>query len=762
MPAPWSDELLAAYAATWAGADTQLEFTSPDETLVCLASLRARRENDAVREVIVSCVEITELKHAQAEAQKLALVAARTDNAVVLTDASGRIEWINEGFTRITGYTFEEVRGRKPGSFLQGPETDPATIRLMREQLRRGEGFRTEVLNYGKGGRKYWLALEVQPIHDACGRLARFMAVESDVTARRQTEENLRVQFSLARALAGALSVADARQTLLATIGREMNWTLAVLWIVAPDGETIAQADHWPATASDDSALIQFGRSLRLRRGQGLPGRVWASASIEWRSDLTCDPACPRATLARSEGLHCSVGIPLHAGGDVLGVAEFLSQRQEAPDEARLLTFTALGAQIGQYFERIQAEESLRLRGEELLRANTELARASHLKNAFLASMSHELRTPLNSILGLSESLASELHGPLNERQHRYIDLLATSGQHLLALINDILDLAKIESGQQELELQPCSVAELCEAALQLVAPMAAKRGQSVARDMPGTDLLIQADPRRFKQILVNLLGNAVKFTAEQGQLGLRVQRTDTEIRLEIWDRGIGIAAEDLPRLFIPFQQLDTRLSREYSGTGLGLSLVKQLTALHGGRVEVSSRLGEGSCFSIILPATVIVAPPPRPATSAPLAEAVIHPPAPESAPSPLVLLVEDTPMNTIAITDYLEAKGYRVRLAENGRIAIEQTVALRPALILMDVQMPVLDGIEATRAIRALPDRDLAATPIIAVTALAMSNDRDLCLAAGVDDYVAKPYRLSELHQKITDLLARPRNARA
>ena len=271
---------------------------------------------------------------------------------------------------------------------------------------------------------------------------------------------------------------------------------------------------------------------------------------------------------------------------------------------------------------------------------------------------------------------------------------------------------------------------------------MATKRRQQLSCDLTSPELRLLVDARRFKQILVNLLGNAVKFTPEGGRLGLRVSATAEDVRFAIWDHGIGIAATDHPRLFAPFQQLDSRLSREYEGTGLGLSLVKQLTALHGGRVEVASSIGEGSTFTVILPASLIVAD---------------LPPAPPSLASRtnhrLILIADDHPLNVLALHDYLEIKGYRVEVVANGLIAVEKTLALRPALIVMDVQMPVMDGLEAARTIRALPDPALAATPIIALTALAMNHDRELCLAAGVNDCLVKPCSPSKILARITAL---------
>ncbi len=611
LPADLAERLGEAYAMAWTGRECQVEFAALGGELACLASLRPRFLAGAVIEVIVSGVDVTELKRAQAEAQKLALVAARTDNAVVITDARGLIEWVNPGFTRMTGYEPAEVVGRKPGEFLQGPETDPATVAFMRRRFALGEGYRTEVLNYAKGGRKYWLAIEVQPIRAPDGTLTHFMAVESDITERRLTDESLRAQLGLSRALAASHSFEEARPAILASLVREVRWRLGLLWVLSSDGTGLVCVEHWPADPGLAPDLVAHARAARLARGDSLPGRAWASAAVEWREDMSMAPGCPRAGFARLAGLRAAAAIPIRAGGDVLGVIELVSDRIEAPDEARRQTFAALGAQIGQFYERMRATEALRRRGEELLRANAELARASHHKNAFLASMSHELRTPLNSILGLSESLLERIAGPLTDKQERYLGLVADSGRHLLALINDILDLAKIEAGEQTLECSAFSLAELCRDTLQLVEPVARRRNQRLESELPDDRLRIHADPRRIKQILINLLGNAAKFTPEGGVLGLRATLVGDVVRIAVWDRGIGIAEENLPRLFLPFQQLDSRLSRDYPGTGLGLSLVKQLALLHDGSVEVESALGQGSTFTVVLPFSRVVPPVP-------------------------------------------------------------------------------------------------------------------------------------------------------
>ena len=254
--------------------------------------------------------------------------------------------------------------------------------------------------------------------------------------------------------------------------------------------------------------------------------------------------------------------------------------------------------------ERALLAQRVEERTVELSAANAELARAARLKDEFLASMSHELRTPLTGILGLSEALQLQVYGPHNEKQLKALRSIEESGQHLLNLINDILDLSKIEAGKVELQIGAVAVAEVCQASLRMIKEIAQKKKLKVSFNLDMLVTTAQADSRRLKQMLVNLLSNAVKFTPEEGSVGLEVEgdAAHKTVRFIVWDTGIGIAPEDMPRLFRPFVQLDARLAREYSGTGLGLSLVQRMADMHGGSVTVESEPGKGSRFTITLP----------------------------------------------------------------------------------------------------------------------------------------------------------------
>ena len=385
-----------------------------------------------------------------------------------------------------------------------------------------------------------------------------------------------------------------------------------------------------------------------------------------------------------------------------------------------------------------KAEETLR-------RANIELEHAMLMKDEFLATMSHELRTPLTGILGLSEALQLEIYGWLNEKQVKTIKNIENSGRHLLELINDILDLSKVEAGKLELQVTHCSLEEICQASLHLTKGMAHQKHQQISYFAPVEPILLDVDSRRIKQIIVNLISNAIKFTPENGELGLTIEpdEANRQVRLIVWDKGIGIKTEHLSKLFRPFTQIDGSLAREYSGTGLGLALVRRLVELHNGRVEVESVFGEGSRFTVTLPWTsemMRIVPPG--ADDEESRNGLVD----ENVSHPLILIADDNQVLLDMLTDFLEAKNYRTATAQNGNELLEKIEGIKPDAILMDIQMPGMDGLETIRRIRNHKNAVISSTPIIAVTALAMSGDHERCLEAGANNYVSKPVKLKDL----------------
>ncbi|MGE3855032.1 MAG: response regulator [Planctomycetota bacterium] len=404
-----------------------------------------------------------------------------------------------------------------------------------------------------------------------------------------------------------------------------------------------------------------------------------------------------------------------------------------------------VAAQSALQAERAELSARVDARTRELSEANAELERASRLKDEFLANISHELRTPLNGILVLTESLQELVFGQLNEKQLRCVDGISTSGKHLLQLISDILDLSRIEAGRMTLDVTRVNPAELCRRSMSLVKDIAARKQLQTSVEVPEDLPPVAVDERRFRQILVNLLYNAVKFTDAGGAIGIRVGTIDGAVQFTVHDTGCGISEVDQRKLFQPFVQVDGSLERRHEGTGLGLVLVRKLAALHGGSARVESEVGVGSRFIVELPFG-------DDETTIAEWHKTSHPGGGTSQVTTMkrrLLLVDDNAANRMALGDYLGAIGYNVDTAADGVEAIERVSAGAYHLVLMDVQMPRMDGLEATRRLKALPHT--RNVPVVVVSAFAMKGDRERCLAAGADEYLAKPVQLADL-RKILD----------
>jgi len=396
-----------------------------------------------------------------------------------------------------------------------------------------------------------------------------------------------------------------------------------------------------------------------------------------------------------------------------------------------------------QYCLAVIVDITERKKAEMVLRqTNEELIRATRLKDEFLANMSHELRTPLNAILGMSEILEEEILGSLNQEQIRLLQTVRNSGEHLLSLINDILDVAKIESGEVILDLMPTSIDYLCTSSIAFIKQQAIQKNITIQSRIPANLPKLSIDERRIRQVLINLLTNAVKFTLDNGQITLEVKKVFHSpkrnfLRIAVSDTGIGISKDNIDKLFKPFIQIDSALNRQYTGTGLGLALVKRIVELHGGQVGVTSELNVGSCFTIDLPITISVADSPKLNTdteqSIPLESNLVV----STDQKSLILLAEDNEANIITFSCYLKAIGYQLEIARNGREAIDLTRICKPDLILMDISMPGMDGLEAIKQIRLNPN--WVNIPIIALTALAMPGDRERCLEAGANRHLQK-----------------------
>lgn len=602
-----------------------------------------------------------------------------------------------------------------------------------------------------------------------------FKEIQNELARRKQAEEKNLKQ------LARLTALQEIDRTIISTfdIQLSLNTLLSqALQLLAVDAAAVLFINEEINTL-DFKAGLGFQtdgiQGTNLKVGESYAGKAALEQQMVKIPNLERETEILFPIEFRKEGFVSYYGAPLIAKGKVIGVLEVFHRSFVERDEEWLGYFGTLAElaaiaidnanlySISQYelAERKLAEEALlqsyaglewrvKERTADLKRANLELEQALRIKDEFLASMSHELRTPLNAIIGLSESLGEQVAGPLNEKQQKYIHTIGESGHHLLDLINDILDLAKIEAGYMDLNINIIQVETLCNTSIRMIKELAQKKSLNISYERDEAAATVSGDERKLKQTLVNLLGNAVKFTPAGGSIGLKVAANAQAgtISFTVWDNGIGIAAEQIPLLFKPFVQLDGGLAREYAGTGLGLALVDKMINLHGGTVSVESEKDKGSRFTITLPWD-----------SAPASPSV------EKTPQLLdtkpkikiksvgsILLVEDTEEIIILLNDYLTHKGYTVSIARNGAEGVDLALQEHPDIILMDVMMPVMDGLQATRKIRT--EESLKRTPIIGLTSLAMPGDYDNCIAAGMTNYISKPVELKKLTAMINQYL--------
>ena len=661
-------------------------------------------------------VDISERRQAEDALRLFKTVFDRSSEACAISDSAGRLIYINDAHVKLFGRTLEEAQNVNYREYYP-----PESIEILDQQvapaLARGESWEGEIEVVGAGGRRFPLWERADSILDSKNTMLYGFGFMHDITERRQVEETLRKdEANLSALLSNTTDRVWAVDTAYRLIVSNPVFRSGIEdWIKSPIrvGESVLQKSLPPE--AQDEWRGYYDRALK--------GEIF---NVE----------LPNRLLEQPRTVDYSFHPITQADGTISGVVV----------SGRDITV------------RKQAEETIRNYADELeqrvVERTLELLHANRAKDEFLASMSHELRTPLSGILGFCELIGDGLYGPINEKQSHGIDVIRANGEHLLGLINDILDVSKIEAGKFELQSEVLVVNDICRSSLNFIMQQAAQKSIRVEYPVMSGTLSIAADPRRLKQILVNLLNNAVKFTPEKGSVKLEVKADARagQMRFLVMDTGIGITPEDLQKLFHPFVQVDSRLSRLYEGTGLGLTLVKKLVEMHGGTIEVQSEPGKGSCFSFLLPWEQVIQD--HVSQDLPNSETGEHDKKPDvrALAHGRILLAEDHESNLMTIEDFLKSRGYEVFSVHDGREVLSKIEEAAPDLILMDIQMPNMDGIEAASRLRA--DPRYAAIPIIALTALAMTGDRERCLAAGMNEYLSKPFRMNDLIQIIEKFL--------
>jgi signal transduction histidine kinase/CheY-like chemotaxis protein len=461
-------------------------------------------------------------------------------------------------------------------------------------------------------------------------------------------------------------------------------------------------------------AYRDYLASIPIARGPGtLVGRVGMERSTVQILDVLADPDYQMHRARELGGFRTMLGVPMLAGDKVIGVITLWREQVQAFGERTLELITTFAAQ-----------GAIAIQNAQLFR---ELEVAGRHKSEFLASMSHELRTPLNAVIGFSDVLLERMFGELNERQEEYVRDIRDSGRHLLELINEILDLSKVEAGRMELEPGPLSLPDLLEHGLAMVRERAARHGVALSLDVAPEVGVIWADELKLKQVVLNLLSNAVKFTPSGGTVDVSAQIAGDEAQVVVRDTGIGIDPADHQRIFEAFQRGGREARSE--GTGLGLTLSKRIVELHGGRIWMSSRPGTGSTFGFAVPV--------RP-QGAPTEEDVQ---AAAERDMETVLVVEDDPHSAELLSVYLEGAGYRIAHARDGAEGLELARRLRPRAVVLDILLPRLDGWDLLSRLKA--DPATADSPVVVVS---MLDERGKGLALGAAEYLVKPVGREEL----------------
>ncbi len=745
-----------------------------DERRVVLRTSLSHDGSGQVIQVFGTAQDVTELKQAVAmlrdrEARLRSIVDTAADGVVVI-DERGRLESFNPAAERLFGYRADEVLGQNVRLLMPEPDAtrhDGYLRHYFETHEARIVGATRELIGLRRDGTTFPLELSVSVVR--IGEATRFTGIIRDITERRRDKERLKASNALLEAIRQAQEqfIADTPAaalfsgvlaSLLELSGSGYGFVGEVL--TDAEGQSYLKTSALTNIAWDD-ATRRFhdehaGTGLEFHNLQTLFGRVLVSGEPLIANAPATDPR--RGGLpAGHPPLDAFLGLPVRRGGRLLGMIG-LANRPGGYEESMIAYLQPLVSTCASLFEGYRTERH-REQADRELQASKETAEAANrAKSDFLANISHEVRTPMAAVLGSADLLLDPAL-PKSERD-RSLQAIRRNGEHLMQLIDDVLGLSKIEAEQMELEWVEYEPWQIVSEVVSLLRVRAEDRAVRLeARGVGPIPSRVITDPTRLRQIVVNFVGNAIKFTDADGLVEVRLGVVDGAepgpplLSVAVEDQGIGMTPEQLGLIFRPFLQADTSTTRKYGGTGLGLTISRRLAEALGGRIEVRSEPGAGSCFTLLVP--IQGAPPRSTWRRAPsLAErAEPQPAAVLRLPPARVLLAEDSPDVQRVIRHHLQRMGLTVTLADNGVEAVELALAGDFDIVLMDMQMPRLDGYGAASSLRQAG----YTRPIVALTAHAMREDRDRCLRAGCTDYLTKPMTLATLHDTLRLHLVTP-----
>jgi len=555
----------------------------------------------------------------------------------------------------------------------------------------------------------------------------------------------LAAQHAATQALITGRTTSEVLPAVLQAVCKALHWDEAALWFVDREKKLLRCAEFWRVSTSPAREFERITRNITFTADVGLPGRVWKTGIAAWIPDVVKDRNFPRAAYAAKDGLHGAFGFPIRLGGETIGVLEFFSRRIEKPDKELLRMMDTVGSQLGLFMEQREAEAQLRRQQEELRKAKDTAEAATRAKSEFLANMSHEIRTPMNAIIGMT-SLLSETS--MTAQQREFVDTIRTAGDTLLTIINDVLDFSKIESGKLELEQTIFVLRDCIEEALDLLAPQASEKnldlGYIIGEQTP-TGLV--GDVTRLRQILVNLVNNALKFTSHGEVLvsvtSRKLEGATFELQFAVKDTGIGIPENRMDRLFASFSQVETSTSRRYGGTGLGLAICRRLCEMMGGRIWVASQEGNGSTFYFTIQAE-----------AAPIPLRVYeHTPLPQLAGRRL-LIVDDNATNRRILTLQTQMWGMLPRAAASGEEALGWIRYEKFEVVIVDALMPGMDGVALAREIHKY--RSSRNLPLVMLTSMGRYSDFESKARLDFAAFLTKPLKPSHLYDALISIFSK------